>query len=480
MTRPYHIVVLGGGAGGLTVAAGAASLGARVALIERSTLLGGDCLHHGCIPSKAFIAAAKSVYTAKKTAAEFGITLDGEADFSVAMTRVRQAIAHIQAHDDVERFRRMGVDVFHGVGRFINRTAIETDAGVVVRGKRIVIATGSRPVIPSIPGLTESGYVTNETVFSITKRPRRLAVIGGGPIGLELAQSFARLGSEVTVLEAGQRLLPREDAEVAAIPVAALQREMTIHTGANVSEIRTQADGTKLLCFKVNHHAEEQQLVADEILVAAGRQPNTLGIGLEQAGVQLQPSHHVKTDTTLRTNVPTIYAVGDTVQSFPFTHAAGLEGKTVVANAVFGLRRNVRYDHVPWVTFTDPELFHLGLTEQEARDRFGDHIHVYTAHMDDIDRNVAERDTEGMVKLIAHRNGHILGAHAAGSGAGDWMQQVVYAKTLGQRIGSLSLPVYPYPVRAAAVQRATDQYWRTKLFSGWLPKLTQAYVRFFR
>lgn len=474
----YDIVVIGGGAGGLTVAAGAASLGAKVALVERSPALGGDCLHYGCVPSKALIAAAKRMHTMHQSARTYGVTLEGTCDFGAVMAQVRQAIAHIQRHDDVERFRKLGVTVYEGMGRLIARDAVEVVRASSVQrlaGRRIVIATGSRPNTPAWEGLQEVGYLTNETVFSLTQKPHSLIVIGAGAIGLELAQSFARLGTAVTVLEAGTTLLAREDADVATFVVTALRQELQIETHVHIQRITyDEATGTKTVHAVVQ--GEQRQWSATEILVATGRKPNTEQLQLDHVGIQ-QQGMHIVVDATLRTNIPTIFAVGDCIPGFSFTHAAGAEGKIVVANALFGLKRKVEATSMPWVTFTDPELFHFGMTEAQARQHHGDTIGVYTAQLDDVDRFVAEHATHGMVKLITTKAGKLIGAHATGQGAGDWMQQVVYAQKMGKRIGTLSLPIYPYPTRATAVQRATDAYWRQKLFAGTLTTWTKRWIR---
>lgn len=475
--KKYDLIVLGGGAGGLTVAAGAASMGASVALIEKEEQPGGDCLHFGCVPSKAFITAAKTVKIAKMAARDYGFSMNGEPDFAAAMNRVRAAIADIQKHDDADRFRELGVDVYHGFGRFEDQHTIRIDDTEVLFGKRIVISTGSRPVIPKIEGLFETGFLTNETVFNLTERPHRLAVIGGGPIGLELAQAFARFGSQVTVLEFSPKLFGREDEEIVPYVQAELENELALWLNAKVHKAELLQTGEKQLTVLQN--GEQRTLCFDEILVAAGRRPNTDRIGLERAGVRTEQGNIVVNDA-LQTSKPHIFAVGDVLRAFPFTHAAGMEGKIAAGNAVLGLKRKINYDNVPWVTFTDPEVFHLGWTEKEARERLGDEINVYSTTLDDVDRFVADREKNGIVKMITDKKGKIVGAHAVGKNAGDWMQEVVYAKQFGYRIGSISHVIHPYPTHGAALQRTADQYWRKKLFEGLVPKLMKRYIRWFR
>ena len=472
----YQLIVIGGGAGGLTVAAGAASMGAKVALIEKNRFLGGDCLHYGCVPSKALIDAAKKVYAAKQSADEFGFSINGEAQLAVAKKRVKGAIADIQVHDSTERFEKLGVDIYFGKGHFVNENQVQIGDGEIIFGKRIVISTGSRPFIPPIDGVESVNYLTNETIFELDSIPKRMAVIGGGPIGLELSQSLARFGAEVTVLEAAPKLMAREDDGITPYLEKALERELTLKLNAKVTKIIKNDEG---ILLTIDNAGDAEQLIVDELLIATGRKANIESLGLEKVGVETNRGHIVVNDR-LQTSKNHIYAIGDTIGSFPFTHAAGMEGKIVVANAVFGLKRKVNYDAVPWVTFTDPEVFHLGLVETEAREKYGEDIVVYKVGLDDVDRFVAEREKEGMLKVITDRKGYILGAHAVGKGAGDWMQEIVYAKQHGHKISAISNVIHPYPTRGAILQRAADQYWREKLFTGILPKIMKKYIVWFR
>jgi pyruvate/2-oxoglutarate dehydrogenase complex dihydrolipoamide dehydrogenase (E3) component len=473
----YDLIVLGGGAGGLTVAAGAASMGAKVALIEKEEQPGGDCLHYGCVPSKAFIAAAKEVHLARIAAREFGFIMEGEPDFLHALNRVKSAIADIQKHDDANRFRKMGIDVFQGFGTFKDDHHIEITGGETLYGKRIVISTGSSPVIPPVEGLREAGFLTNETVFDLQNKPDRLLVIGAGPIGLELAQSFARFGSQVTVVEFASALFGREDEELVPYIRSVLVEELTLLMDTKVQKVELLESGEKQIT--IVQGTGERTMIVDEILVAAGRRPNTDRIGLENTGLETDQGY-IAVNERLQTTLPHIYAVGDVLRAFPFTHAAGMEGKVVVGNAVFGLRRKINYEHVPWVTYTDPEVFHLGYTEKEAREQYGDEIQVYKVTLNDVDRFAADREKNGMVKVITDKKGIILGAHAVGKDAGDWMQEVVFAKQHGHKIGDISHVIHPYPTHGAAVQRAADQFWRSKLFNGGLPKILKMYIKWFR
>ncbi|MFD2673263.1 dihydrolipoyl dehydrogenase family protein [Marinicrinis sediminis] len=476
--KQYDLIVLGGGAGGLTVAAGAASMGAKVALIEKNAQPGGDCLHYGCVPSKALIHAAKKVHQARLSAEAFDLEVTGEADLLQALKRVKAAIAHIQKHDDADRFRDMGVDVYIGRGSFQDDHHLMIEGGETIYGKRIVISTGSRPVIPPIEGLKETGYITNETIFDLTYKPKRLFVIGAGVIGLELAQAMARFGIEVTVAEASSQLLGKEDEELVPFIQSALEKELKIMLNTKVQKVGKKENGDKMIL--VEQDGETKEILVDDILVATGRKPNTDRIGLDHTGVKTTDSGHIQVKPTLQTDRSHIYAIGDVLQAFPFTHAAGMEGKVVVSNAVFGLRRKVDYTHVPWVIYTDPEVFHLGLTEKEAREQIGSDIQVYKVTLDEVDRFIADHETEGLVKVITDKKGKIVGAHAVGKEAGDWMQEIVFAKHHGHKIGDISHVIHPYPTHGAAVQRASDQYWRNKLFSGAIPKLMKRYIRWFR
>jgi pyruvate/2-oxoglutarate dehydrogenase complex dihydrolipoamide dehydrogenase (E3) component len=475
--KKYDLIVIGGGAGGLTVAAGAAGFGVKVALIEKEPQPGGDCLHTGCVPSKALIAAAKELYTARKAAEAYGLELKGEANYLEAYRRVQAAKSVIQHHDDADRFRRMGVDIYQGHGKFRDDYHVEIEGGEVLHGKRIVIATGSRAAIPPIDGLHDMDFLTNESVFDMKSLPKSLIVIGAGPVGLELSQAFARLGSKVTLLMRGSRLLKREDADLVPYVQAALEKELSFVFHANVSRVEAMADGNKRVIVK--RGGEEIHLEADAIFVAAGRKPNTDLLGLSNTRVQLD-GDHIVVKKTLQTTAPHIFAVGDVIKPFPFTHAAGMEGKTVIGNAVFGLKRKVSYDHVPWVTYTDPEIFHLGMTEDEARDQAGDAIQVYKVTLDHVDRFITDRETDGIVKVITDRKGTILGAHAVGKGAGEWMQEAVFAKHYDHKLGDISQAVHPYPTHGEALMKTADQFWHRKLFHGAVPHLLKAYVKWFR
>ncbi|WP_409254097.1 dihydrolipoyl dehydrogenase family protein [Bacillus sp. SCS-153A] len=474
--KEYDIVVIGGGAGGLTVAAGAASLGAKVALVEKQPLLGGDCLHYGCVPSKALINAARETYTMTKTANELGLSLHGQSDISIAMKRVKDAIAQIQDHDSKERFERLGISIYRGIGKFEDQHLVSIGDGRTIKGKRIVIATGSSPNIPPIDGLSSVPYLTNETIFDLDHTPKRMLVIGGGPVGLEMAQAFARFGTEVIVTERGPALFKKEDEEVARTIQSQLEKELTIKYNTETTKVRRKDSEMEAV---LESGGQKETITVDQILVAAGRKANIASLNLEQIGVETSKGA-IKVNQYLQSSIPTIFAIGDTNGTFPFTHAAGMEGKLVVRNALFGIKGKVNYENVPWVTYTDPEVFHLGETEEEAKTKYGNSIRTFTVDVKDTDRFAAEREDIGLVKIITDKKGKILGAHAVGKDAGDWMQEIIFAKTIGKKIGSISSVIHPYPTHGAILQQAADLYWREKLFNGRIPKLTKKFIQWFR
>ncbi|KMJ59515.1 pyridine nucleotide-disulfide oxidoreductase [Bacillus sp. LL01] len=469
----YDLIVVGGGSGGLTVAAGASSLGAKVALIEKEVQPGGDCLHYGCVPSKTLIEEANKLHQA----VTLGFRPDYDRYFKKVQQRVKDVIATIQEHDDVERFRKMGVDVIQGYGSFLTKNEVAINDGEkIVSGKRIVLATGSRPFIPDIPGLKEAGFFTNKTIFNIDELPGRLLVLGAGPIGIELAQAFSRLGSNVTVLQRSENILVKEDQDIIHFAENVLSEELHIHKEAHLLEVYIK-EGNKVAAVQVGK--EVITIQTDAILVAAGRVPNTDYLALDRIRVETDEKGYIKVNKQLQTSIPTVYAVGDVNGSYPFTHVAGMEGKLVVQNAVFGLRRKVDYSQTPWVTYSSPEIFHMGLTEQEANEN-GLSYKVYKMDLTEVDRFVTANSTAGFVKLVTDKKGKIIGAHAIGKGAGDWMQEVVAAVQFGKRIGDLSMVMHPYPNHAAAVQRTADLYWREKFFEGILPNLLKKYIKWFR
>ncbi|SEK18549.1 Pyruvate/2-oxoglutarate dehydrogenase complex, dihydrolipoamide dehydrogenase (E3) component [Carnobacterium iners] len=449
----YDVIVIGGGAGGLTVASGASSLGAKVALVEKGQYLGGDCLHVGCVPSKALIQAAKDSYRAKNKATKLGLHVSGEVDMKEVKKRVQASVSTIQKQDSDERFLNMGIDIYRGNGKFTSENTFMIK-DTEIYGKRIIIATGSRPFVPKIEGLEEAGYWTNETLFQQEVLPKELLVLGGGPIGLELAQAMARLGSVVTVVEQKDSLLSTEDATIQKAAVKVLESELTFYLNAEVKKVEVQNDKKIVI---VDKNGQQIKLAVDEILVAVGRLPNSDSLQLEKIGIEMDERGHILTNEKLQTNLSTIYAIGDVNGKFPFTHVAGEEGKTAVQNAVLGFPKKMKYDQIPWIIYTDPEIFHIGLTEQDAKEK-RIAVSIYEIPLAEVDRFVADHEDRGLVKILTNSKGKIVGAHAFGKGAGDWMQTIVFAIAQNHKIGDLSQMVYPYPNHAAAIQRTADLY----------------------
>ncbi|HEV2148935.1 MAG TPA: mercuric reductase [Longimicrobiaceae bacterium] len=465
----YHLVVVGGGTGGLVTAAIAVALGARVALIERN-LLGGDCLNVGCVPSKAVIRAARGWKAAAEAAERFGgPPVAGDGDFGRAMERMRRIRAEISGHDGAARFRDLGVDVFLGDAAFTGAEAVQVD-GQTLRFRRAVVAAGSRPAAPAIPGLAEAGYLTNETAFSLTELPRSLAVIGGGPIGCELAQSFARFGSRVTLLEAGERILSKDDADAAAVVAAALVRDgVRIACGARVAWVEGRT-------IRYSRAGVDEAVAVDRILVATGRTPNVEGLGLEAAGIRFDPAKGIEVDDRLRTSNPRVYAIGDIASPFQFTHVADAHARIVVRNALFFGRGRASELVIPWATYTSPELAHVGILPDEAARRAGE-IDTVTVPLDEVDRARLDGETDGFLKVHLEKGSDsILGATLVAEHAGDIISQVAQAMTGGIGLGRLGETIFPYPTQAEVVRKAADQWRRRRL----TPLAKSAFETFFR
>jgi pyruvate/2-oxoglutarate dehydrogenase complex dihydrolipoamide dehydrogenase (E3) component/uncharacterized membrane protein YdjX (TVP38/TMEM64 family) len=467
----YNLVVIGGGTAGLVSAMGAAGLGARVALVERH-LLGGDCLNYGCVPSKALIRAARAAFDARH-AGTFGVRAGetGAVDFAVAMDRMRRLRAGIAHHDSAKRFADAGIDVFLGGAKFVSPDEIEV-AGARLRFSRAVIATGARAAVPPIPGLLDAGFLTNESVFSLTSLPRRLAVVGAGPIGCELAQAFRRFGSDVTLVGKHEQLLPREDPDAAAILHEQLVDEgVVLILGANVKRVTTGADG-KRLSFERGRGLED--LVVDEILVAVGRAPNVEGLGLETAGVAFGRSG-VEVDDHLRTANPRIFAAGDICSPYKFTHAADAMARTVLQNALFMGRKRASKLVIPWSTYTDPEIAHVGLPAREATAQ-GISVKTFTVPLADVDRAVLDGETIGFARLhVDEGDGRILGATVVARHAGEMIGEAALAITEGLSARSLSTAIHPYPTQSEVWKRLGDQYSRT-LLKPWIRRLLERYL----
>jgi pyruvate/2-oxoglutarate dehydrogenase complex dihydrolipoamide dehydrogenase (E3) component len=463
-TLTPDLCVIGAGAAGLAVAAGAAQLGAEVVLIERGAM-GGDCLNYGCVPSKSLLAAAR--YAAMwREAGAFGVAFDPpRIDFAAAMESVAETIARLAPNDSVERFIGLGVKVIKGEGRFLGPDALVVGSEQI-RPRRFVVATGSHPWVPPIPGLEETPYLTNETVFANRKLPEHLLVIGGGPIGIELAQAHRRLGAQVSVFDMGP-LLPREDTELAQALATQLAEEgIALYPNVAIGQVEREGSAIALRL------ADGGRFVGSHVLVAAGRRPSLDTLDLPRAGIEVLPSGIV-VDRRLRTTNRRAFAIGDAAGGPQFTHVALYHAGIVIRNALFRIPARVDYRTLPWVTYTDPELAQVGLTEKAARERHAD-ILVERCPFADNDRAQCERAAAGMVKLVLRSSGQILGASILGQNAGDLILPWALAISRRIKIGAMTNLVVPYPTRGEAGKRAAGAFYTPRLFSA----RTRALVRF--
>jgi pyruvate/2-oxoglutarate dehydrogenase complex dihydrolipoamide dehydrogenase (E3) component len=459
MTSPLRpdICVIGAGAGGLVVASGAAMMGARVVLVERGEM-GGDCLNYGCVPSKALIAAADSVVAGRESA-RFGVTYRApEIDFAQTIAHVRGVIEGIAPTDSVERFEGMGIKVIREHGRFTGPG--ELVAGdYAVRARRFVIATGSSPLVPPIDGLGAVPYMTNETVFANQSCPRHLLVVGGGPIGLELAQAHRRLGAQVTVVEMS-RFLPRDDEEAADVVVARLRTEgVELLSGAQVKAVSASNGDIQLTIEK---DGATSQIVGSHLLLAAGRTPN-LDLGLEAAGVEYT-RRGVNVDARLRTTNRKVFAVGDVAGGAQFTHVASFHAGVVLRNILFRLPARTTKQVIPWVTYTDPELAHVGMTERDARAAYG-RVSIVRWPLAENDRARAQGDLDGLIKVVSTPKGRILGAQIVGRNAGDLILPWVMAVGQKQKLGAMAGLMAPYPTFSELGKRAAGTFFAPALSS---------------
>jgi mercury(II) reductase len=468
----YNLVVIGAGTAGLVTAAGAAGLGAKVALIEKH-LMGGDCLNVGCVPSKCLIRSSRAVADVRY-ANRFGVNVPRGVgvNFSAVMERMRRLRAGISHHDSAQRFQSLGIDVFLGNARFSGDDTVEV-AGKKLRFKKAVIATGARAVQPSIPGLAEAGYLTNETVFSLTEKPKRLAVIGGGPIGCELAQTFQRLGSHVVLFHKNAHILDREDTDAAEIVQKTFIHEgIELILNCQLQRVERQ-NGAKVIYYEVN--GRKGSIAVDEILAGAGRAPNVEGLNLEGVGVKYDIKKGVIVNDRLQTSNPKIYAAGDVCLEWKFTHAADAAARIVIQNALFLGKKKLTTLTMPWCTYTDPEIAHVGMYETEAQAQ-GIDVDTYFIPLSQVDRAIADGETEGFVKVhVKKGTDKILGATIVARHAGEMIGEITLAMVGNLGLKTLSTVIHPYPTQAEAIRKAADAYNRTrltpfvkKLFSNWL------------
>lgn len=460
------ICIIGAGSAGLSIAAGAAQMGARTVLIEADRM-GGDCLNTGCVPSKSLLTAAKAA-KAVRGASRFGVE-GGEprVDFKAVNAHVRGVIDSIAPHDSVERFTGLGCTVIEARARFVDDRTVEA-GGKTVRARRFVIATGSRAAVPPIPGLDGAHFFTNETIFDNTVLPDHLLVIGAGPIGCEMAQAHRRLGARVTLLDIGP-MLPKDDPEATAVV-----RDTFAAEGINILErvdiLRVENGGSGVAMLLRGDG--ESRIEGSHLLVAAGRRPNVENLGLEAAGVRFSIGG-VEVDARLRTTNKRIFAAGDVTGGLQFTHMAGYHAGIIIRNALFRLPSKSDPKAFPWVTYTDPELAQVGLTEAQAKERHGDSVRILRADFKDNDRAQAEGETQGFLKVSVTKSGHVLGATIVGHNAGELILPWVLAISQGLKIGALANLIAPYPTLSEVTKRAAGSYYTPALFSSRTRKLVR-------
>ena len=470
MTMPpehFDIAIIGGGSGGLSVAAGAAQLGAKVVLMEKSKM-GGDCLNSGCVPSKALIAAGKTAQTVR-TASRFGIaSREPEVDFAKVNAHVHGVIAAIAPHDSVERFEKLGCTVIQAAAKFVSPTELEA-GGRRITARRFVVATGSSPFVPPIPGIKDVKTYTNETIFDLTETPGHLVIIGGGPIGIEMAQAHRRLGCKVTVIEAFS-IMPKDDSEAVAVVRARLLEEgVALIEGAKVDAVTAAGNGAAV---SISRTGKTETITGTHLLSAAGRRPNVGGLGLEAAGVAFSPKG-IEVDARLRSSNKSIFAIGDAAGGYQFTHVAAYHAGIVVRNALFGLPAKADYKAVPWVTYTDPELAQVGQTIAEALK--ADRTAKATKWaLTENDRAQAERATEGFIKVVTSSRGRIIGATIVGKHAGELILPWVLAVQKSMSMRDMTGIIAPYPTLSEISKRAAGAYFTPSLFS----ERTRGVVRF--
>ena len=462
--QKYNLVVIGAGAGGLISAGGAAGVGAKVAIIE-SHLLGGDCLNVGCVPSKALIRCAKAAHAARN-ASEFGVEVSGEVNvnFPKVMERMRKLRADISPVDSATRYSdELGVDVFIGKARFTGPNTVEVN-GQTLSFSKAVIATGGSAAIPPIPGLREAPYITNSSVFNLTELPRRVGVIGAGPIGMELAQCFQRFGSEVTVFSRQNGILPKEDSDAAKIVQESMANDgVTFMCNINYKRVDSTDDQSPMTVVVTDKEGIESSIEVDALLVAAGRKPNVTGLGLEDAGVDFNERTGVVVNDKLQTTNSAVFAVGDVASIYQFTHMADFMARIVIKNTLFFGKDKVSDLLIPWATYTEPEVAHVGLYEGDLIERKID-FDTYTKEFEHNDRAILEGDTTGFVKIyVQSGSDKMLGATIVGSHAGDMISEITVAIKANMGLGSLANVIHPYPTEAEAIRQCGDLYNRTRL-----------------
>jgi pyruvate/2-oxoglutarate dehydrogenase complex dihydrolipoamide dehydrogenase (E3) component len=461
------ILIIGAGSGGLSVAAGAAQMGADVVLLEGHKM-GGDCLNFGCVPSKALIASGKAAY-GQRHSAQYGVKdAAGEVDYAAAKDHVADVIAQIAPMDSVERFEGFGVNVIREYGRFISKDEVQA-GDTVIKARRIVIATGSSPLVPPIPGLDKVPFETNETLFDLREWPEHLLIIGGGPIGIEMAQAHIRLGSKVTVIE-GDKALGKDDPELAEVVLQRMRDEgIVIEEDALAAQVRGKAGAIEVEAkdgrvFKGTH-----------LLMAVGRKANTERLDLEKAGIE-PTKNGIKTDDSLRTTNKKVYAIGDVAGGLQFTHVAGYHAGVIIRSMLFALPSKAKTSHIPWATYTDPELAQVGLTEVEAKKKHGPKLEVVRFHYNHNDRAIAERKTEGFIKVMVVK-GRPVGASIVGYQAGELINLWALALANNMKMSQIAAMVAPYPTIGEINKRAAGAYFSPRLFESDMVKRVVGFVQ---
>jgi pyruvate/2-oxoglutarate dehydrogenase complex dihydrolipoamide dehydrogenase (E3) component len=453
--------VIGAGAAGLTTAAIAAQLGARTVLIERGEM-GGECLNTGCVPSKALLAAAKATHTVR-TAGRFGVNSAApDLDFAAVRQHLRGVVGAIAPHDSAERFEGLGVDVVRAEARFVGPREIAA-GNRAIRARRVVLATGSEPAVPPIPGIDSVPYFTNETIFDNGRLPDHLVIIGAGAAGIELAQAYRRLGAAVTIVEAA-RAMPRDDPELAGMLLRCLSDEgIGIREQADIKSAEPTRTGVAL---NVEANGQHIRIEGSHLLIAAGRKPRIEGLDLDRAGIRYD-NRGITVDRRLRTTARGVFAIGDAIDAPHLTHVAGYHAGIVIRNALFRLPAKVDYTALPWVTYTDPELAQIGATEAEARRRCGDDVRVLRMPIAENDRAQTERQTAGIVKIVAHRNGQVLGASILAAHAGELAHVWVLAIERRLKLHHIASMLAPYPTWGETNKSVAGEFYKPRLFGAW-------------
>ena len=474
----YDLVIIGGGTAALIAAHGAAGVGARVALVEQHRV-GGDCLWTGCVPSKALIAAAATAHTMRDAARHGLDPVEATVDLARVMATIRTAQQVIEPHDSPQRLRDAGVDVHLGHGRFAAPGIVEVD-GRPLRYRKALVATGSRPVVPPIDGLADAVPLTSDDVWDLTVLPRRLVVLGGGPSGCEFGQSFARLGARVAIVEALPHLLPCEQPDVGAHLRRVLETEgIAVHVGTTATHVERAVNDDGFV-LHTDHDGEAGAIAFDRILVSVGRRPSTSELGLGTVGVDLDARGYITIDHHLRTSASDIFAAGDVTGTMAFTHVAAYQARLVVTNALFGLRRRAAYDHIPSVTFTDPEIARVGLDATAARERWRTRAVVQRFDYATLDRAIAHGNATGFAELVGDPKGRLVGATVVGAAAGESIAELTAWITTGSKIATISQTVHAYPTFSEGPSRAADDLLRAKYFSPRMRRVTRPAIGLLR